>query len=377
MAVANQVEEYAVHEPEAILTPGLLIFREPLAHNLQEMVRIAGDPGRLRPHCKTHKTREIVQMQMELGITKHKCATLREAEMLAELEVEDILLAYQLVGPNPRRLCQLIERFPQSRFACLVDDPTALRHISGEATQANVEVGVFMDIDSGMHRTGIQTDEDAIHLYEMISTSAGIQCRGMHWYDGHHRQSDYQERQRAVEASWSPFVKLRNQIMMSGFDVPAIVAAGTGSFSILAEMGEPNLELSPGTTTYFDIGYQKTFPDLNLKPALGILTRVVSKRRHGFLTLDCGHKSCAADPPAGARLSFPAIPDAVESKHTEEHLVIETKHAEQFALGDAMVALPIHACPTSAVHDFATVIENGKAVERWEIASRGRAMHGE
>ncbi len=369
---ADMASCYGIETTEEIFSPGLLIFKDLVQRNLEEMVRIAGAAERLRPHCKTHKTREIVQMQIELGITKHKCATIREAEMLAEIGVEDILLAYQMIGPNIKRLIELIERFPSPRFACLVDDPMALGPLSAAMNRAGKQIGVFMDVDPGMNRTGIDADSDAILLYEMICTSANIEIRGLHWYDGHHRQSDLQQRRAAVDAAWEPFTNLRNQILLSGFDVPAVVAAGTGSFPVLAEKGEPGLELSPGTTTYFDVGYQRTFPDLNLQPALGVLTRVISKRRAGHLTLDIGHKSVAADPPAGSRLFFPEIPDAKEVKHTEEHLVIATNRADEYQLGDTLVALPIHACPTSAAHDFANVISDGSVVDRWEIAARGR-----
>ena len=367
-------QDYVIENTDDIFSPGLVIFRDLVELNLNEMIRIAGSADRLRPHCKTHKTREIVQMQIELGITRHKCATLREAEMLAELGVEDILLAYQVVGPNLAPWVQLVERFPASRFACLVDDPQALQMLSSAFAAAGQRIGVFLDVDPGMHRTGINTDESALELYEMICTTDAIESRGLHWYDGHHRQTDLQERKLAVAQDWEPFTQFRNQILMAGFKVPGVVAAGTGSFSILAEVGEPNLELSPGTTTYFDAGYQAIFPDLNFRPALGILTRVVSKRRSGYLTLDIGHKSCAADPPNGSRLSFPEIPDAVEVKHTEEHLVLQTGCDHDFELGDAIVALPTHACPTSAAHDDATVISNRQVVGQWQVAARGRAL---
>ena len=106
---------YEIKNVSELYSPGLLIFRELLDHNLAEMVRIAGDPSRLRPHCKTHKTREIVQMQLELGITDHKCATIAEAEMLIAAGVRDILLAYQLVGPNLIRWACLLYTSPSPR----------------------------------------------------------------------------------------------------------------------------------------------------------------------------------------------------------------------------------------------------------------------
>ena len=87
----------------AIISPGLVVFRELVAANVDRMIEIARDPQRLRPHCKTHKMREVAEMQLARGITKHKAATIAEAEMLAQAGVKDVFLAYNIVGPNIAR----------------------------------------------------------------------------------------------------------------------------------------------------------------------------------------------------------------------------------------------------------------------------------
>ncbi len=121
---------YAINDVSEIFSPGMVVFKELLEHNLAEMVRVAGGPERLRPHCKTHKCKEIIEMQVKLGVSKHKCATIAEAEMLADVGVEDVLLAYQMVGPNVNRLVQLMDKFPRTRFASLVDHPSAVSRLS-------------------------------------------------------------------------------------------------------------------------------------------------------------------------------------------------------------------------------------------------------
>src|SRR5215208_7063342 len=100
-----------------LLSPSLLVYPKLIEQNLDAMIRVAGSAQRLRPHCKTHKMREVVAMQLARGITKHKCATLMEAEMLADCGVKDILLAYNVVGPNIARVVRLLERWPAS---CIV-----------------------------------------------------------------------------------------------------------------------------------------------------------------------------------------------------------------------------------------------------------------
>jgi D-serine deaminase-like pyridoxal phosphate-dependent protein len=235
-------------------------------------------------------------------------------------------------------------------------------------------LGVWLGLDSGMHRTGIEVGVAAEELYEQICTAPHIEPCGLHWYDGHIRQSDSHERKAACLADWSRLIGFRNRLMVQGLPVPAIVAAGTGSFPILAELEEPGLELSPGTVAFYDAGYRRQFPELPFIPAIAILTRVVSRQRSDHVTLDLGHKACAADPPAGQRLEFPAWPDAEEVQQSEEHLVLKTQFANGLRVGDCTLAIPIHACPTSAAYDTATVIRDGRPIETWKIYARGRKI---
>ena len=363
---------YRISNTAELHSPGLVIFKPLLTENLQEMLRIAGGPERLRPHCKTHKMPAVIEILLEMGITKHKCATLAEAEMLCRAGVRDIVIAYQMVGPNIPRLIQLRNAFPEVKIATLVDHPLPLEALGSEANKHQVSVDVLLDVDPGMHRTGISPDDSACHLYEMICSTPGLEPAGLHWYDGHHRQVDVEERRMAVQSALAPLTQLRDQLLMQGFSVPKVLVAGTGSFPVLAEVGEPDLELTPGTTTFYDVGYLEQFPDISLKPALGVLTRVVSCNRDGFLTLDCGHKSISPDQPAGQRTYFPELPDAIEVGHNEEHLVLETRRSQEFSPGDALVALPRHVCPTTALHQQAYVIDQGHYSETWPVVARDR-----
>ncbi len=367
-------DDYRIDHPEQILSPGVIVFRQWVAHNLNTMLRVAGDPQRLRPHVKTHKIREIVRWQLDLGITRHKCATIAEAEMLAQVGAPDVLIAYQMVGPNVRRLLHLIDRYPATKFMALTDNPAAALQTADAAQAAGAIVRLMLDLNPGMDRTGIAPDSRAIELYELISSQPGLQAAGLHWYDGHHRQPDIRQRRIAVLAGWEQLTSFRDKLLLSGLEVPRVVAAGSGSFPILAEVGEPDLELSPGTTTFYDADYCSRFTESDFRPALALFTRVISHSGDGRVTFDVGHKACAADPPAGARLWFPEIPDAVELQHSEEHLVVETSAAERLNIGDWVLAIPRHACPTVALHQSATVIENGAIVDRWEVAARNRVL---
>src|SRR5207244_11485900 len=142
--------------------PGPRFYKELIQRNIERCLEIAGSPDRLRPHVKTHKTREIARLQLAAGIKKHKCATLAEAEMLASCGVADVLLAYHLVGPNCARMARLAQTYPECRFSVIADHPAALQALSEALTAAGQRVDVLLDVDVGQHRTGIAPGKDAV-----------------------------------------------------------------------------------------------------------------------------------------------------------------------------------------------------------------------
>jgi D-serine deaminase-like pyridoxal phosphate-dependent protein len=365
---------YSIARPDEILSPGLVIFRDLVASNLDEMVRVAGNARRLRPHCKTHKMREIVQMQLDRGITKHKCATIAEAEMLADAGVKDIFLAYNPVGPNIRRVAEFARRFPDVEFAVTTDHSRPLAALADAAASAGATVDVLLDIDCGQHRTGVAAGPAAHQLYQQIANSPGLKPGGLHVYDGHNHQTDLAERREAVLAVWRSAATLRDELVAAGHPVPRIVAGGTGSFPIFAAIDDAAIELSPGTCTLHDGGYSQIFPDLRFTPAALLLTRVVSRPTSARVTFDLGYKAIASDPPAANRLTFPDLPDAKIVLQNEEHLVIETSEAGRFQPGDALLALPRHICPTCALHKQVSVVADGRLIGTWTVAARDRML---
>ena len=162
--------------------------------------------------------------------------------------------------------------------------------------------------------------------------------------------------------------------MRSGHPVPRIVAGGTGSFPIFSEISDATIELSPGTCVFHDTGYEENFPDLEFQQAALVLTRVISRPTSNRVTFDLGYKGVASDPPAGCRVSFPGIPDAVEVLQNEEHLVIETTDSEHFSPGSEQLTIPRHICPTSALHKQAYVVAGGKVEGTWIVAARDRQL---
>ena len=356
---------------ESVATPALVLYRERIEENLRQMIAIAGDPRRLRPHVKTHKIAQLIARQVELGITKSKASTIAEVEMCAANGAADVLLAYPAAGPNIARLCQLARNFPAVKFSALTDSAESIAALAAGAREAGLTLDVFLDLDPGMARTGVPAGPRAVELYRLIAAEPSLRAAGLHAYDGHLHQQDLAERERECEAAFAPVLALRRELEAAGLPVPTLVASGSPTFAIHAR--HHDRELSPGTTVLWDFGYGDKHPDLPFVPAALLLTRVVSKPGTNRLTLDLGHKAVAAENPH-PRVRLIEIPDAAFAMQSEEHLVIETPRVAEFAIGQILHGIPRHICPTVALHNEAVVVERGRIVDHWSITARGRRI---
>ena len=364
---------HVVHDTSELLSPSLMVYPRLVRRNIQEMIALAGGAARLRPHVKTHKMAEIVRLLESLGIHKHKCATIAEAEMAGAAGATDVLLAYPLVGPNVTRFVHLVRGYRSTTFRATVDHPDAARALSAAAEGLVAPVPVLVDLEIGMGRTGIQPGEAAARLYALIDELPNLVPDGLHAYDGHIHDTDLATRTHAAQSGLESTIALRERLLKLGLPVPRLVVGGAPTFAIHAALDLPGLECSPGTTVLYDHGYLTRYPDLPFIPAALLLTRVVSHPGPGRVCLDLGHKAVAADP-VGPRARLLELDDARPVVHSEEHLVIETVRADSIPVGTALLAIPTHICPTVALHRRAYVIEDGRVVGQWEVTARDRVL---
>jgi len=296
--------DYRIDDVSQIISPGFVVFRDLVLANVDRMIEIAGNPDRLRPHCKTHKMREVAELELARGITKHKAATIAEAEMLALAGVKDVFLAYNIVGPNIARAVEFRRKYPDVEFSVTGDHPRPVAQL-GEAMQsAGTSIEVLLDLDIGRNRTGLPPGDAAIALYEQIARTPGLAAGGLHVYDGHLGIADPDERSAAVGAAWQQVLAFRDALTARGLKVPRIVCGGTPQFPIYATYTEPTAELSPGTCVFHDSGYGEKFVDLTgFVPAALVLTRVISRPTANRVTFDVGTKGVASDPPMGERVT--------------------------------------------------------------------------
>lgn len=354
---------------EEIPSPGLLIDEEVVLANIERMVTMVGGPEhvtRLRPHLKTHKIGEIVQMQVANGIRKFKAATLAEVAMAAEYGAADVLLAHQPVGPKIDRLADLRASCPSTTFSAVVDDITIVRSLASKLGSESEPFALYIDVDCGMGRTGVPFGEILDRLRETIERTNGVKFAGLHVYDGHLGVSSPSERR----DGWEKMVDSIEQHMETSGKTNVV---GGGSPTFGAWASHDCWECSPGTTLLWDIGYGRAFDDLPFGVAAAVITRVISKPGANRICLDLGHKAIAAERPLESRVFFPALPEAKAISHSEEHLVLEDSRASEYAVEDVLIGFPFHICPTVALHAEAHLVRQGSATQqKWRVIARDR-----
>jgi D-serine deaminase-like pyridoxal phosphate-dependent protein len=373
LALLTRQEWFAIKNIEALDTPALLVYPNRVRDNIRRAVLLAGDPGRLRPHMKTSKCAHVCQMMMEEGIHRFKCATIAEAEMMALCGAPDVLLAYQPVGPKVERLMGLIRKYPATQFSCLVDHPVPAKAIAAAAQRLALHIPVYVDINAGMNRTGIQPGTEAVDLYLFCQKQKGIEAVGFHVYDGHIMHADLHQRRAACEAAFEPVEAMRHQLQQQGLPLPLLVAGGTPTFLIHAQY--PDRQCSPGTFVYWDASYQSVFPEMPFIPAALVATRVVSQCSTSQVTVDLGHKAVASENDLGHRVHFLNAPDAALVKHSEEHGVLQLPEGHSLTIGDVLFGLPHHICPTVSLYEQAYTVEGGIVTGAWATGARNRTIN--
>lgn len=363
---------YLIGNTDQLDSPALVIYPDRVQANIQRMIAMAGDPARLRPHVKTHKSPDTTRLLIKAGIRQFKCATIAEAEMLAICGAEDVLLAYQPVGPKILRFTALIQKYPSTRFSCLVDDSDTAAMMAAVFSANHLEVPVYIDLNVGMNRTGILPGDAASQLYAHCAQIPGIVPVGLHAYDGHIRDIDFEQRRQKCDEAFAKVVALQEKLQGMGFPKPVIVAGGSPTFSIHCR--RPGIVCSPGTYIYWDKGYSDLCPEQPFLHAALVVTRVISLIDDTRICLDLGHKSIAAENELTRRVVFLNAPDLKPLGQSEEHLVIDAGPGHGYRPGDIFYGLPIHICPTVALFDRAWTIRNGLVSGIWTNQARDRII---
>jgi D-serine deaminase-like pyridoxal phosphate-dependent protein len=373
---------YVVENFDDILTPALLVYPDVIESNIDRTLHLLdGNADRWRAHIKTAKLAFTLKMLIARGIRNFKCATTLELLTACECGAADILLAYPTVGANARRVREIADQFPDIKISVLAENEDQILQWRGS------RLGIFIDINSGMNRTGIEESRGAdIQTLASTVTKSGLAFRGLHYYDGHHGALPEPDRLTAAHFGYDRLMAIISIVESAGLKVTEVITAGTPTFP--ASLAYPGFRdasfvhrISPGTIVYCDA---TTFAQLpaayGYRPAVLVAARVVSHPRPAIITCDGGHKAVSAD--AG-------VPTCIALGHSElsaigpseEHLPFTVKDgAEPPPVGEVLYLLPRHICPTVNLFDDALIVRGGAIESVESVTARGRetptALHG-
>ena len=363
---------YEIDDLDELDSPALVVYPERVRDNIRALKSMVDDISRLRPHIKTNKSPQACSLMIEEGITKFKCATIAEAEMLGQCGAEDVLLAYQPTGPKLKRFISVIENFPGTKYSTLFDNPEAAIQISEAALSKNVVIELYLDLNIGMNRTGIIPGEAAFLLYKSCAGYKGVKVVGLHAYDGHVRNPDLSTRIADCEKAFDKIQSFASRVVAKGLHEPIIVAGGSPTFPIHAK--RKKVECSPGTFIYWDKGYADLCKDQPFKCAALLVARVISLPDATKVCLDLGHKSVAAENDLQRRVSFLNAEYLKVIGQSEEHLVVDAVNGHYFSVGEVFYGVPYHICPTVALYEKAITVEDHKVTGEWRNLARDRKI---
>jgi D-serine deaminase-like pyridoxal phosphate-dependent protein len=368
-------DSYHVSDLEHVMTPALVLYPEIIASNVGRTLDLLdANPERWRAHIKTAKLAYTLRTLLDRGVRNFKCATTLELLTACESGANDVLVAYPVMGANAQRVREIADRCRQVRISVLAENELQIRQWIGSP------VGIFLDINPGMNRTGIEqgNHSEVVELIRAIRR-AKLEFRGLHYYDGQFGHEDEPQRTRAAHAGYDRLMQLVTEAARNGFDVPELITAGSPTFSCSlsyeAFRGAPFVHrISPGTIVYCDATSMAQLPaEYGYAPAAVVVTRVVSHPSRGMVTCDAGHKSVSAD--AG-------VPTCIVMGHpelrpmgpSEEHLPMQVSSGAAPALGEVLYLIPRHVCPTVNNFDTALLVRNGEIQSMEKVSARGREM---
>jgi len=365
----DQASAYALETPDRILTPALLIYPEIVDSNIQATLRLTGgDPNRWRPHIKTAKLGYVIRQMIGHGIKTFKCSTTLELLTACEAGASDILLAFPVTGANASRTADLASQFPNTRVSVLVESQQQAD------SWANSGVGIFIDVNPGMNRTGI-SQERANDIRD-LARRIGAAFRGLHYYDGHISASGVAKDGTTAHAGYDRLLEIVDALSKAGCAPGEVITSGTPAAPhalshVGLQAGPFRHQISPGTVVYNDMTSLEQLPNLGYAAAAVVLTAVISHPAPNVFTCDAGHKSVSAD--AGVpTCRVIGRPDLKPSKPSEEHLPIEvTKSGKLPAIGSHLYLMPRHVCPTVNNFDEAVIVIGGEIQGVERVTARG------
>jgi D-serine deaminase-like pyridoxal phosphate-dependent protein len=361
-----------IDSPEPLETPVPLVDLDCLERNLDRMATYAAHHGlALRPHTKTHKSPKIALEQLRRGATGLTCATVLEAEVMSEV-CNDVLLAYPLVGqPKLQRLLAMPEEI---ELTVALDSVEATEKLAQAARERGRSVGVYVELDLGMHRVGLSAVEDAVALAHRVAVLPSLTYRGITFYPGHIRAPVGQQDEEIARLSQG--VRAAVEALDRAGLRPGVVSGGSTPTIVRSHEIEELTEIRPGTYAFNDRITEQTGACSWDDCALTVLATVVSTAVPGQAVIDAGTKALGREPAAKQDDGFAALvdrPEVTVQRLSEEHGILDLRDSDwRPVVGEQVRLVPNHACIVVHLHEVIYGIRGSRIETSWPVAARGR-----
>ena len=377
MAVALPNPNFAlVGKPNGrsqIATPALVLDLKAFERNVAAMQEHCKRVGlKLRPHAKTHKSVAVAKRQIAAGAIGQCCAKLGEAEALAEGGIDSILITSPIVARQAfARVGALNARM--SDLMVTVDSEVGVDGFAAVARDTKKPIKIVVDVDIGLHRTGIAPGEPALRLAQRAK-AAGLTVVGLQGYAGQLQHIvDFEERKTKSLEALKSLGDTRDLLVKNGVPCPIVSGGGTGTYNIDAD-ARVFTELQAGSYVFMDKQYHEVTiangAPMPFETSLFVQTTVISNNTAGLVTTDAGFKAFATDagPPL---LQFGAPEGASYFFFGDEQGGIFTN--TKMELGSVVGCSAPHCDPTVNLYDVYHVVEGDTLIDIWPIEARGRS----
>jgi D-serine deaminase-like pyridoxal phosphate-dependent protein len=356
-------------------TPSLLIDLDVVTANIDEMAEVARAAGvRLRPHTKTHKSPAIARMQLDAGARGVTVAKLGEAEVMLDAGIDDVLIAYPLVGEQKlARLRALMER---ARVRTTTDSVEVAEGLGGVGRDLGRDVEILVEVDTGLHRVGRPPGAPTLELVREVSRVPGVEVIGLLTHAGHaYRSVNAEELRIAAEREALDLVETAAACAAAGIELREISVGATPTARIGARV--PGVtEIRPGTYVFNDVQQMRLGVAVEATCAARVLATVVAHPAPDRFVLDAGTKAFSSDgadgPPFPGRGVVLGRPGLRLEFMSEEHGVGSRTGDDDVRIGDRVQVIPLHVCSCVNLFDVAYGVRDGSVEREIAIEARGR-----
>ncbi len=355
-------------------TPALMVDLDVMDQNLQRIATLAREHGvALRPHIKTHKSPWIAKQQIAAGAVGVTVAKLSEAEVMVDGGIEDVLIAFPLVGSVKLKRLERLAR--DARVAVSLDAPEVAEGLARVGRRLGRPLPVYLEIDTGLGRVGVPTGEPAVRLAEAVARMNGVEVRGVMTHGGHvGAASSLEVLERTSREQAERLVETAKRIRAHGIAVETVSPGSTLAARYEADT-DGVTEIRPGTYVLNDANTVARWTATLDQCAAFVLATVVSRPVPDRAVVDAGTKSFGADTHVDGKRSPGQVRgrDDVELvRASEEHGVLRVDPSSDLAIGDRIAIVMNHVCPVVNLYDVMIGVRGNTIEREIPVAARGR-----